>query len=292
MTTIAQVFQSRGLWRWFDSTVTNAYDGISEKGEDYSTTFGTPVAVPVGGQVKRIVHNNNSIGDVVEIMDAGGAVWLYQHITATVRVGQNLLCGDVVGTENGLPRDQYSTGPHIEVRYCPPGKWRPNIDSWVEPWVNPQLIFSTIGQQQAGTTGPAVPVPPGQQIPLSNGGETTSPTGPSFQLPTLHLKPDASVMAFFQTLDLALVVANPFDVNAPQDNLLGVQFTDPMGWIEGFGSNLVADLRGIFLRLVLMAIGVFIIWRVTRDFIDFGAMLSNAQALPGMASDAASKLLQ
>src|SRR5579885_2437103 len=125
--TIDQVFRARGLWRWYASTVTNAYNGTTEKGQDYSTTFGTPVAAPVGGVVKRIVHNNNSIGDVVEIMAADGAVWLYQHITAWVRVGQTLQCGDIVGTENGLPRDQYSTGPHIEVRYCPPGQWNSRI---------------------------------------------------------------------------------------------------------------------------------------------------------------------
>lgn len=288
--TVDQAFRARGLWRWYASTITNGFNGTSEKGEDYSTTFGTPVGVPVGGVVKRIVHNNNSIGDVVEIMDASGAVWLYQHITARVRTGQTLLCGDVVGTENGLPRDQYSTGPHIEVRYAAPGTWKPNIDSWVEPWVNPRTIFGSIGGQQAGTTGPYLPVPFSGAL---NGTGSTSSTGPSFTLPKLSLQPNADVKALLQTMDRAFDVVNPFDVqNAQQDSILGATFTDPFSWIEGFGSNLVEDIRGLLLRGLLLALGVFIIWRITRDFIDFGAIASNAQAIGQSSAEMAGRLLQ
>lgn len=279
MSTVDQVFRARGLWRWYSSTVTNAFDGIKEKGQDYSTTFGTQVGVPVGGQVKRIIHNNNSIGDVVELMDASGAVWLYQHITARVRVGQALLTGDVIGTENGLPRDQYSTGPHIEVRYCLPGKWNPKIDSWGEPWVNPRAIFAAIGSQEAGTTGPAVATPQDQSLDDLFGLGGKKPT-----IPVLNLKPNASVKTLLKTLDMALDIVNPFDVqNVQQDNILGATFTDPFSWIEGFGFNLVEDVRGLLLRGLLLALGVFIVWRITRDFIDFGALASNAQALPEIA---------
>ena len=293
--TIDQVFQARGLWRWYASTVTNDYDGQSEKGQDYSTKFGTPVAVPVGGKIMRIVHNNNAINDIVELQAADGSVWLYQHITTVVKPGQILQCGDVIGTENGLPVDQYSTGPHIEVRYCPPGAWNPKKDSWVEPWINPRTIFATIGQQQAGTTGPGNLLFSG-----SPGGSSSSPgqgaTGPSFTLPSLSLAPNANVFALLQSLDTALDVVNPFDVQgAQQDDILGATFTDPMSWIEGFGSNLVADLRGLVLRLLLIALGVFIIWRLMKDFIDIGALTQNVQQLgqsaTGAATGAAAALL-
>jgi hypothetical protein len=108
----------------------------------------------LGGRVVRSVHNNNSIGDVVEIQAGDGSVWLYQHIRARVTPGQGVSTGDIVGTEDGLPRDQYSTGPHIEVRYCPPGRWTSSTGSWTEPWVNPAGVFSRAGLLPA--TGPNV----------------------------------------------------------------------------------------------------------------------------------------
>src|SRR5260221_10821422 len=150
--TIGDVFQAKGLWAWFASKPTNYYDGQSEKGQDYSTAFGAPVGVAVGGKIVRIVHNGNAINHVVELQDSSGAVWLYQHITSKVKVGQTLGCGGVIGTENGLPiTPGLSSGPHIEVRYCPPGKWSVNTDSWVEPWVNPRSIFAALASQTAGS---------------------------------------------------------------------------------------------------------------------------------------------
>lgn len=149
-------FKQLGLWRWYASPITNYWNGATEKGQDYSTNFGAPVGVPVGGKVVRITHNNNSIGDIVEVMDTRGAVWLYQHINSKVSVGQSLKTGDVVGTENGLPVDQYSTGPHIEVRYARPGTWNSGIDSWNEPWTNPMSVFGAIGGQQADTIAPTI----------------------------------------------------------------------------------------------------------------------------------------
>jgi hypothetical protein len=152
--TVDQVFSSKGLWKWYSSTVTNPFNGVSEKGQDFGTSWGAPVGIVMGGIVVRSVHNNNSIGDVVEIQAGDGSVWLYQHIRAKVTPGQGVSTGDIVGTEDGLPVDQYSTGPHIEVRYCPPGRWSSSTGSWTEPWVNPAGIFSRAGLLPA--TGPNV----------------------------------------------------------------------------------------------------------------------------------------
>ena len=152
--TVDQVFDSKGLWKWYSSRVTNPFDGVYEKGADYGAAWGTPVGCIIGGRVVRIVHNNNSIGDVVEVQSADTSVVLYQHIRTKVAQGQAVSTGDVIGTEDGLPVDQYSTGPHIECRYCPAGRWNQGIDSWVEPWVNPVPLFSSIGTRLA--TGPNV----------------------------------------------------------------------------------------------------------------------------------------
>ena len=172
MATVAQMFQSLGLWQWFNSPVTNQYNGVSEKGEDFSTTWGTSVGAAAPGTVVSVVHNNNSIGDVVEINGPSG-LWLYQHINSSVAVGDQIDVGTIVGTENGLPVDQYSTGPHIEVRWA--SQYIPGIDSWNEPWSNPNALFSGIGAQDAGNVT-AVQYASNPNFSYSSGGATAAPT--------------------------------------------------------------------------------------------------------------------
>ncbi len=261
MSTIAQVFANKGLWAWFNSTVTNKYDGSSEKGQDYANAFGTPIAVPVGGQIVRSVHNDNSIGDVVELQDANGAVWLYQHITAKVKVGDSLQCGSIIGTENGLPVDQYSTGPHIEVRYCPSG-WNIGTDSWNEPWVNPASIFNSIGAQTAGAVSGNVLTALAGAITGSGGAAAP-----------ITLAPNADVTVLLGTLDQLMLLTDPFKVGSvQQDTIAGVTFTDPVAWATQFGVNLIDDLTALTLRAVCLALGVFVIYKVLSAFIDFGAI--------------------
>lgn len=258
--TIGDVFQSRKLWAWFSSNITKYYDGQTEKGQDYAAAYGTPVGAAVGGNVVRIVHNNNSIGDVVELQDSSGAVWLYQHITAKVKVGQTIGCGGIIGTENGLPIDQYSTGPHIEVRYCPAGKWSINTDSWSEPWVNPRSIFAGLATQQAGTVD-------------TNAGSIGSAIAAIAT--AVHLAPDASVPVFLSAIDVALELRNPFQVNitaAAQDfTVLGIDTGIPnpgasadavFSGVEQVFGNIVNDASALIVRGTFLLIGVIILWMV------------------------------
>jgi hypothetical protein len=170
MATIGSIFTLKGLWKWWEQNAgrgTNVFNGVTEKGTDFASAVGTPVGAPVGGTVLRIVHHSSSINDVVEIQASDGSVWLYQHIHSRVGVSSVLAVGDIVGTQYGLPVDQYSTGSHIEVRYCPPGLWRAGIDSFLEPWINPFPIFSVLSHQVAGaTSGSTSTAPPtSQQAP-------------------------------------------------------------------------------------------------------------------------------
>jgi murein DD-endopeptidase MepM/ murein hydrolase activator NlpD len=131
MATPLQIFQQKGMWAWWTQNSgygTNPFNGVSEKGIDFANTFGTPIGAIQGGYVQSVTPHNNSIGDIVIIQGSQG-YWLYQHITSSVTPGQYVGTGDVVGTENGLPRDIYSTGPHIEVRYIPTAAWQDGIDS-------------------------------------------------------------------------------------------------------------------------------------------------------------------
>jgi murein DD-endopeptidase MepM/ murein hydrolase activator NlpD len=251
--TVGDVFTTKNLWLWFSSTPTQYFDGQNERGQDYSTTFGTPVGVPVGGKIVRIVHNNNAINDVVELQDSSGAVWLYQHITAKVSVGDTLGCGGVIGTENGLPIDQYSTGPHIEVRYCPAGKWSISTDSWTEPWVNPRAIFAALATQQAG---------------LVDTGASLLPTLLNGILSKIQLAPDASVAELLYSMDVALELTNPFNVqNVQQDSVLGVTFTDPVAWAGDVGMGMIQDLSALIVRAAFITIGLFIIYAIGFEYV-------------------------
>lgn len=267
--TVNQVFSGKHLWAWFNSPVTNSYDGVSEKGEDYASSYGTPIAVPIGGTIKRIVHHTNSIGDVVELMADDGSVWLYQHISSRVRTGDILHCGGIIGTENGLPIDEFSTGPHIEVRYIPPLRWNPNIDSWLEGWINPRSIFSGVGNQEAGTVqntfGTAL-------LSFTIGGSQSK----------ISLSPNTDVTDLLVTFDTVLELINPFaNIQAAQDSFGSFTFTDPVAWLEGFGLNIVEDLTALVLRIIFLFIGAAIILKVLNNFIDIGSVLNTVES--GMA---------
>jgi hypothetical protein len=222
--------------------------------------------VPVGGKIVRSVHNNNSIGDVVELQAADGSVWLYQHIDANVKVGQKLGVSGTIGTENGLPVDQYSTGPHIEVRYCKPGTWNPNIISWNEPWVNPYSIFSNLSGDAVG--GPI------------DSSTITSTVVNAGQKVLTTLTPNASVTATLYQLDQLMQLKNPFDTS--QENISQVSFLgsdkmdNPFDWLGAVGSNMVLDLGAATFRLVLAVVAVFILFTVMKKFVDVGAVAGTA----------------
>ena len=288
--TIGQVFQSKGLWQWWTQNGgmgTNPYNGTTEKGIDYANSFGTPIGVPVGGMIVRMVHWNDSRGDIVEMQGPSGETYLYQHITAKVQVGQILNCGDVIGTENGLPIDQFSTGPHIEVRLCPAGQWSPNKDSWLEPWVNPFSLFSQFSNASAGGSG----LPPGTSAGLFFGSKAGTPVvGP----PVIkHLASNADVTAVLQLFDQACAVVNPFtaaSAAAQVDTIAGlsvgpvnitpsISFSDPISWLTDFGTAFVLDITGLGIRLLLLFFGVVLIFKVVSGFVDFGKYFSDAQGI-------------
>lgn len=269
---ISQVFAQKNLWLWWEQNGgkgTNMFNGVSEKGIDYSTAFGTPVGVPVGGTVLRLVHNSSSIGDQVELQAADGSVWFYQHITASVRVGQTLGVGGIVGTENGLPVDQYSTGPHIEVRYAMPGTWNPALASWNEPWVNPYALFSQLSSQSAT----------GRIDSGSIFGAFASLQNP--------LAPNADVTAVLIAIDQFGTLVNPFDTsqeNVPTDSIAGATFTDPMAWLGTVGGNIFGDMRAVVFRSILIAIGVLLFYQGLKKFVDVGAIVNTGAQIGKLAA--------
>ncbi len=104
MTTVAQLFQQSGLWQWFSSGVTQGYNPPAEYGNDFSTTFGTPIGAIAGGTVVQNYSNpGTSINNQLLIATPSGAVWEYQHINSSLQPGTGIQAGQIIGTENGQP---------------------------------------------------------------------------------------------------------------------------------------------------------------------------------------------
>ena len=88
----------------------------------------------------------------------------------------------------------------------------------------------------------------------------------------LTFLPDENIETFLGQLNALFTVNNPFHVNAQQDSILGLSFTDPVSWVEGFGLNLVEDLVALLLRAFLLFFGLAILLKVVNNFIDLEAL--------------------
>jgi murein DD-endopeptidase MepM/ murein hydrolase activator NlpD len=153
MPTPNQIFTTLGLWQWWEDTPTQPFNGVTEKGDDFASTYGTPVGAIEGGQVIQVQHNNNSINDVVVVAGHTG-YWVYQHITSKVQPGQIIGTGTVVGTQNGLPKDQFSTGSHIEVRFA--SQWKQGVDPYMQTFSDPREVFNRVGSTVSNDALPPI----------------------------------------------------------------------------------------------------------------------------------------
>lgn len=92
------------------------------------------------------------------------------------------------------------------------------------------------------------------------------------------LASNANVATALQAFDSALDINNPFDVDTStiQDNILGVNVTDPVKWLGAFGSNIVSDLVAIILRIIFIALGVYVLYKVVDHFINISGAVSGA----------------
>lgn len=176
----------------------NTFNPPTENGWDVGLPWGSPVGSPVNGTVTAVysADANTSIGYVVQIRQEGtipggisggqDTIWHYQHLMApAVQVGQQVTTGDVIGWSGGCApggygsnsnscsmTDQYSTGPHIEVReaYVPRASTAP-ASVWGYQWINPQSDLNYYAKAVSGfqNSGPTaspgnIPNNPNQQI--------------------------------------------------------------------------------------------------------------------------------
>lgn len=163
MTTLLQEFNLNGLVAWWDEKyATQDFNNRNEKGRDFGRfPVGTPIASISSGRVVYAQQMNSdpgsSVGYIVQVENADGSLFHYQHLRSTsLRVGDYVHAGDIVGLSGGCPAsgygtkgcthtDQYTTGPHIEVRYAP--HYDPSRGAWGQQWQNPEAAFNAYGSQ-------------------------------------------------------------------------------------------------------------------------------------------------
>lgn len=175
MTTVADVFSQIGLTQWWGKTVSQTFGENGEMGTDFAMPSGLAVGSITSGKVIYVGDagyghdpNHSSLGQVVQVLNNDGSLIHYQHLEkASVRVGQAVQPGTVIGLSGGCPvgayvnplgrngctngaTDQWSTGTHIEVRWA--SKYNPNGGVWSQSWVNPLTTFLNMSKQDAGNS--------------------------------------------------------------------------------------------------------------------------------------------
>lgn len=162
---LAKQFKQLGLIPWWQQPIGQDYGQNGEKGTDYDMPYGSPVGSLTDGTVvyaglppdsmKNLGGGvPNSLGYVVQVKNSDGSIIHYQHLKslgANITPGKTVQIGDVVGNSGGLPRDQWSTGPHIEVRYSP--TYNSGAGIWGQNWQPPGNLFKQL-QLRAPTGTP------------------------------------------------------------------------------------------------------------------------------------------
>jgi murein DD-endopeptidase MepM/ murein hydrolase activator NlpD len=291
--TVAQYFQSKKLVMWWVHP-TQRYGQNGEQGTDFGLQLNTPVGSITPGRVVYSAYSGDaSLGYIVQIQTATGQLLHYQHLaTSIVKTGQSVSVGQVIGNSGGVA-GQYSTGPHIEVRFSQ--TFNPTLATgtgiggsfWSDgQWVDSLPTINTLTGQPGGANG--APPPTSGLLPglsslfagllgFANTSTANLPTSASFTLPNVHIAPTGDVTNFLVALDAFLEVVNPFNVtNASQDTILGATFTDPISWIEGFGYNVFADLGAVTWRLFFIVFGGYLVFKVSNHFINYQALASSA----------------
>ena len=145
--------------------------GMTEKGTDWNMPFGSPVGAIEGGQVVYAglppdsqVAGHTSLGYVVQIKNVDGTLIHYQHLNGLgpgIQTGSFVGNGQVIGYSGGCATgssanncitDQWSSGPHIEVRFSP--TYNSSAGIWGQNWQDPLPYFIKLGASlKPGTTG-------------------------------------------------------------------------------------------------------------------------------------------
>ena len=232
----------------------------------------------------------------------------YLHLTgipAGLRIGQTIGAGTLLGYSGGQLADGAQKAPVGVALYQGDAygygpTWNANA---LSPLLNPVPLLN---MAQNGT----LTIPGGSNIGglfggvqgLFSGGSTQT-GGPTFgSVVTTTLAPNADLQMTLFLLDELLVVVNPFVVQNPVQDVIAIpslgipstsigpitvpgtptigggsfSFTDPIMYIQDVAYQMALDFKSVVLRVLFFLLGLYILWKVSSRFIDFGALASGA----------------
>lgn len=300
-----QLFQQNNLMQWWGHPTQRFgqadVTGGHEEGTDFNVPYGTKIGSLSTGKVVYVGNggiNDPSLGTVVQIQGTDGSITHYQHLRSSpLKKGQLVNVGTPIGFSGGQ-RGRYSSGPHIEVRYA--SIYNMNRGIWSQTWIDPyQRILNLTKSKPVGTgsgprgAGPSTTAAKTTQhssVGLTGASSATTqiatlgfatPTqGPSYNIPAISIGPSDDVTTVLWSIDELLQVIPPWNVvNVQQDQLFpgGPTFNDPISWFEGFLFNIGVDLIAIILRLILLAWGILLGYKILDEMVDLSALSGAAK---------------
>lgn len=270
--TPGQIFANAGLYPWWlhpSERFGQSYNGYPEYGTDFGMPYQTRVGSLTSGVVVYAGYQGSpgcqSLGYVVQIASNDG-LYHYQHLdSVTVSKGAKINVGDVIGYSGGLPSDNCSSGPHIEVRWAPGGAPNSNypwFNNNTSIWVDPLQHYN----QLAGT----VIAFSGYTSTLGGFVNTAAQKGNP-------LTPNSSVTGFLWAIDQVQGISWPPGIGHPLDN-----FQNPLNWpiapflaIADIYAFLIYNMVSFILNLVLIILGIYIVFKIFKGFVDISTLQEN-----------------
>jgi hypothetical protein len=118
----------------------------------------------------------------------------------------------------------------------------------------------------------------------AGGGETNNPNtfaanaSNAVTKVTTFLQPGDTVGVVLGALDDLMVVNNPFAIpNPAKVSIFGFDsIVDPILYTEDVANNIATDMVAIIWRIMFLMLGIFILYKVIGNFINFGAIVNSA----------------
>lgn len=240
----------------------NVQGQIVEYGDDLGMPWGQPIGSPVAGRIVAINSDyaNTSIGYIVQIQTWNG-LWHIQHLMAPqpgLAVGNNVSVGDVIGYSGGCvsygadpstcaTTDQYSTGPHIEVRLA--NSYNPQAGLWNQVWVDPLSQIESLGKGYAN-------------LPVSGNTQPTASPGnipglPGWQNNPGNPNPTGDCAAAYAAAVSELNVSENYNAADPRNAAKLAQLTQLN--LQYLFCMAQASIRGWGARIGLFALGALLL---------------------------------
>lgn len=239
---------------------------------------GFPVVAILPGTVSGINSPTGGIpsyGAVITIrldtpVNAIATHTAYLHlasVASNMRVGVHVEQGDLVGYNGGALAAGTQKVPLGFALYN--GDYYGYGPTWAEYLGSPQLNPYNLVKTAAG----------GKPI----GSSATLLTGANRVIDALS--PNANVSATLHSIDQFMTIKNPFDTSNQGGGgdsipvitgISGATWPDPLKWLGVVGTNLFEDTQAIAVRLAMMVLALFILYKVFSHFVDVGKITSTA----------------